>query len=341
MPHPTFDAVDSVRRRELSVSEYIEGVLSRDRTVLARAITLVESNHPRHERMAQEVLRGLLPHAGGAHRVGITGVPGAGKSTFIEALGTNLTEAGHRVAVLAIDPSSSLTGGSILGDKTRMGKLSTDPNAFIRPTPSSCTLGGVARKTRETMLVCEAGGFDVILVETVGVGQSETVVADMVDFFLVLMIAGAGDELQGIKRGVLEMADLVTINKCDGDNETRARLAQREYATALHFMRPKSPSWTVPVVTCSALNNIGLQEIWQRIDEHRQALTASGELPERRRKQLLSWMWSMIEEQLLAAFKEHPSVVARLGAAEQAVHSGTLTATEAALSLLDAFGIKS
>ncbi|HLU42943.1 MAG TPA: methylmalonyl Co-A mutase-associated GTPase MeaB, partial [Microthrixaceae bacterium] len=232
----------------LSVDAYVEGVLAGDRAVLARTITLVESRSPRHREAAREVLERLLPHTGGAHRVGITGVPGVGKSTFIDQLGVNLTSAGHRVAVLAVYPTSSRTGGSILGDKTRMERLAVDPDAFIRPSPAGATLGGVARSTRETILVCEAAGFDVVLVETVGVGQSETVVADMVDFFLVLMLAGAGDDLQGIKKGILELADMIAINKADGDNREQAERAAADYRAALHLMRPTSPTWTPPVV---------------------------------------------------------------------------------------------
>jgi LAO/AO transport system kinase len=250
------------RRRELSVDDYVQGILSGNRAVLARAITLVESNSAAHQELAQQVLIEVLPHTGKAHRVGITGVPGVGKSTFIETLGTQLTNTGSKVAVLAVDPSSGISGGSILGDKTRMSKLSVDPNAFIRPSPTSGSLGGVNRKTRETSLLCEAAGFDVILIETVGVGQSETVVAEMVDFFLVLMLAGAGDELQGIKRGILELADMVAINKADGANETQARVARSEYASAIRYLKPVSQDWAPPVLTCCGLNGLGLPELW-------------------------------------------------------------------------------
>lgn len=241
------------RRRSLSVDEYVEGILAGDRPILARAITLIESLHPAHEQLGQEVLTRVLPHTGRAHRLGISGVPGAGKSTFIESFGSYLTGRGKKVAVLAIDPSSARTGGSILGDKTRMQRLSADPHAFIRPSPSAGSLGGVARRTREASLLCEAAGFDVILIETVGVGQSEITVADMVDFFLVLMIPGAGDELQGIKKGILEIADLIAVNKADGEGLQPARRAARQYEAALETVRPGTPGWKTPVLTCSGL----------------------------------------------------------------------------------------
>ncbi len=339
MPHPSITPAPVPRRRELSVEEHVAGVLGGDRAIIGRTITLVESVLPAHEKKAQEVLVRLLPYAGNALRVGITGIPGAGKSTFIEALGTRLTRQGRRVAVLAIDPSSALTGGSILGDKTRMVELATDPNAFIRPSPSCCTLGGVARKTRETMIVCEAGGFDLVVIETVGVGQSETVVEEMVDFFLVLMVAGAGDELQGIKRGVLELADLIAVNKADGDNMLRADLSRRDYATALHFMRPKQPGWTPTALTCSARTGAGLDELWQQVMAHREQLSANGELERRRHQQRVRWMWSMIEERLLTTFKQHPAVVRELVQLEAAVIRGETTATQAAVRALEAFGL--
>lgn len=339
MPHPRIPETAFLRRRTLGVKDYVEGVLAGDRATLGRAITLVESVNPEHERLAEQVLLQLLPRTGTAMRIGITGIPGAGKSTFIEALGQRLTRQGHRVAVLAIDPSSATTGGSILGDKTRMVELSGDPNAFIRPSPSSGTLGGVARKTRETMLVCEAGGFDVIIVETVGVGQSETVVDSMVDFFLVLMVAGAGDELQGIKRGVLELADLIAVNKTDGDNVIRAELACREYATALHFMRPKHEGWTPPAQTCSAITGRGLSEIWESICSHREMLDRSGKLARMRQGQLVSWMWSMIDERLSSAFRTHRAVLQLAPTVERALAQGEVTAARAATTLLEAFGL--
>lgn len=317
----------------------MKGVLAGDRATLGRAITLIESVHPEHERLAEQVLVRLLPHSGRAMRIGITGIPGAGKSTFIEALGRRLTEANRRVAVLAVDPSSSTTGGSILGDKTRMVELAADPRAFIRPSPSSGTLGGVTRKTRETMVLCEAFGFDVVIIETVGVGQSETMVDDMVDFFLVLMVAGAGDELQGIKRGVLELADLIAVNKCDGDNVTRAELARREYATALHFMRPKHAVWAASARTCSALSGNGLAEIWAAIEAHRDAMTSAGQFESRRKRQLVQWMWSMIDERLRSAFRQHEGVIELAPRLESALTQGEVTAARAATTLLEAFGI--
>lgn len=316
---------------------YIDGVLAGDRVRLAQAITLIESRHPEHQKLAQEVLLGILPRTGGAHRVGITGVPGVGKSTFIDALGTMLTGREHRVAVLAVDPTSRRTGGSILGDKTRMARLSVDASAFIRPSPSSGTLGGVTRTTRETMLLCEAAGFDVILVETVGVGQSETVVAEMVDFFLVLMIAGAGDELQGIKKGVLELADMIAVNKADGENEARAKQAAGEYRSALHILNPASPTWTPPVMTCSGLKGLGLEKLWEQILLHRQKLTESGELEAKRREQQLRWMWSMLEDRLLTQLKSNAAVKKLLPEIEAGVVAGTLTPTLAVDRILDAF----
>ncbi len=257
---------------------YIEGVLAGDRRVLAKTITLLESARPDHREAARAVMAALLPHAGGAVRLGITGVPGVGKSTFIESFGTLLVEKGHRVAVLAVDPSSARSGGSVMADKTRMERLSTRREAFIRPSPSGGTLGGVARKTREAMLVCEAAGFDVVIVETVGVGQSEAAVASMVDFFLVLLLAGAGDELQGIKKGILELADALAVNKADGDNRAAAEKAARTYAMALHLLQPSSPDWTPPVLTCSALETAGVAKIWECVGDHRAALERTGEL---------------------------------------------------------------
>lgn len=324
--------------RELpEIEALVAGVRSGDRTMLGRAITLVESSRADHQARAQELLLALTPHAGNAHRVGVTGVPGVGKSTFIEALGTNLTAAGRRVAVLAVDPTSSRHGGSILGDKTRMPHLAVDPLAFIRPSPSSGTLGGVTRTTRETIVVVEAAGYDVVLVETVGVGQSETIVADMVDFFLVLMLAGAGDELQGIKRGVLELADMIAVNKADGDNEQRALAARAQYQAALHLMAPASPNWTPPVVTCSALHRIGLETLWDQIELHRRLLGETGELVENRRRQQLRWMWSMVESQLVAGLHAHPAVAALVPEVEARVLAGTETPTVGATTLLEAF----
>jgi LAO/AO transport system kinase len=327
---------DSPRRRALTVDDYVDGVRAGDRAILGRAISLVESNARAHHDLAQEVLTRLLPRTGRAQRVGISGVPGVGKSTFIEALGTNLTRKGHRVAVLAVDPTSERTKGSILGDKTRMVALTQDPSAFIRPTPSSGSLGGVGRKTRETMLLCEAAGFDVVLVETVGVGQSETMVADMVDFFVVLMLAGAGDELQGIKRGILEVADLVAVNKADGGNEQAAERARSEYAGALDLMRGRGE---VPVVKCSALTNHGLDTLWEEVERHRAVALASGALDRNRKRQLLRWMWQMVEGELFGTLRRTPSVMSVVPALEAGVHDGHLTATLAAEKILEAFGV--
>lgn len=325
-------------KRPETVDDYVDGVLSGNRAMIGRAITLVESRAERHQALAQEVLTRLLPYAGKAHRVGISGVPGVGKSTFIETFGTNLTAAGHKVAVLAVDPTSSRSGGSILGDKTRMAKLAADENAYIRPSPTQGHLGGVNRVTRETMIVCEAAGFDVVLVETVGTGQSETEVADMVDFFLVLMLPGAGDELQGVKKGILELADIVAVNKCDVD-ERKARGAKRDYENALHIMTPASANWKPPVLMISGLSNIGLDTLWEKIREHRQVLTESGELPAKRREQLRHWMWALVRARLVHAFEKHPDVGARLPDMEAAVSEGRLPPTKAAEELLAAFGI--
>jgi len=304
---------------------------------LARAITLVESRKHDHRALASELLTTLMPDTGGADRVGLTGVPGVGKSTFIDQFGSNLTAAGKRVAVLAVDPSSSRTGGAILGDKTRMERLSADPHAFIRPSPAGRSLGGVARATRESILLCEAAGFDVVLVETVGVGQSETTVSEMVDIFVVLMLAGAGDELQGIKRGVLEIADLITVNKADGDNIKRARMAAADYRRAIHLMTPASPNWTPPVMTRSALTNEGLPKIWDTIVEHRERLTATGERAARRQRQQIGWMWSLIGDGLLDEFRESATMATMLPDIEAAVLAGELPPAVAADRLLAAF----
>ncbi len=327
-----------LRRRALSADEYVAGVRAGDRAILGRAISLVESHAAPHQALAQEVLVRLLPFTGGAHRVGVTGVPGVGKSTFIEALGSNLTEAGHRVAVLAVDPTSERTRGSILGDKTRMVRLSQDRRAFIRPSPTSGSLGGVGRKTRETLLLCEASGFDVILIETVGVGQSETMVADMVDFFLVLLLAGAGDELQGIKRGILELADLVAVNKADADNAAAAERARGEYTRALELLRGRSNAWQVPVVTCSGLANRGLTEVWAHVERHRAEFTATGRLAQQRKQQLLRWMWQLVELDLIGSLHAHPGVQAQRPELERQVRDGELTATAAARRILRTFG---
>lgn len=317
-----------------SPDEYVEGVLSGNRLMLARTITLIESTLPDHQEMARNIVSQLLPHSGKGIRLGITGVPGAGKSTYIESFGTMLTAKGHKVAVLAIDPSSNRSGGSILGDKTRMEKLAVDPNAFIRPTPSGGTLGGVSRKTRETMLVCEAAGYDVVIIETVGVGQSETTVASMVDFFLVLLIAGGGDELQGIKKGVLEVADAIAINKADGDNVNRAEISKKEYQTALHMLMPTSPNWSPQVLTCSALKKTGIEEIWNTILEHRDKLEKSGEMSEKRQSQSLEWMSFLIDDGLRSWFHNNPEVKELLPKLTSDVQQDKKSPTAAADTLL-------
>ncbi|GAA1097804.1 MULTISPECIES: methylmalonyl Co-A mutase-associated GTPase MeaB [Kitasatospora] len=324
--------------RTIDLDQYRQGVLDGSRAWIARAITLVESIRPDHRELAQRLLVDLLPHSGRAVRVGITGVPGVGKSTFIEALGTMLTGMGHRVAVLAVDPTSSRTGGSILGDKTRMEKLSVDPNAFVRPSPTSGTLGGVARATRESMVVMEAAGYDVVLVETVGVGQSETTVAGMVDSFLLLTLARTGDQLQGIKKGVLELADLVAVNKADGPHERDAKAAARELAGALRLLQPPDAAWTPPVLTCSGLGGLGLDVLWDRLQQHRSLLDATGALDAKRRDQQVDWTWAMVHDQLLARLREHPEVRRLVPVVEEQVRQGTLTATLAAQRILDGFG---
>ncbi len=329
-------------RRDLSVEEHVQGVLAGDRAVLARTITLLESARPDHQARAQQVLARLLPSAGGAHRLGITGVPGVGKSTFIEALGSHLTAAGRRVAVLAVDPTSQVTGGSILGDKTRMSRLASDPMAFVRPSPAGATLGGVAARTREALLVCEAAGYDVVLVETVGTGQSEATVASMVDTFLVLLLTGAGDELQGIKRGVLELAHLFAITKADGDNVPRARAAARQLETALRLTRhptdhADAPGWEPPVLTVSGLTGEGVAALWEQALAHRAQAEASGAWEAARRGQQVRWMWSLVEEGLLAALRRAPRVARLLPEVEAAVREGRLPPGLAARRILEAF----
>jgi LAO/AO transport system kinase len=310
-----------------------------ERSVLARAITLVESRKAEHRIRARALVQAILPDTGRALRVGITGVPGVGKSTTIDALGTRLTAAGRRVAVLAVDPSSSRAGGSILGDKTRMARLANDRNAYIRPSPASGTLGGVAAKTRETMLLCEAAGFDVVLVETVGVGQSETAVADMTDFFLALMLPGAGDELQGIKRGILELADMIAVNKADGEGAARAAAAAAEYRAALQILQPASPDWRPPVVLISGLADQGLDAMWALIEEHRDRGEASGERARRRRGQQVKWFRTMLEERFLARLQADPRVKARLSGLEAAVAAGSLLAESAVEEIAGTLGL--
>jgi LAO/AO transport system kinase len=310
-----------------------------DRATLARAITLIESKRADHQQTAHKLVQELLAETGNATRVGITGSPGVGKSTTIDALGTYLTLKGHKVAVLAVDPSSTRTGGSILGDKTRMARLANDEHAFIRPSPAAGTLGGVAAKTRETMLICEAAGFDVILVETVGIGQSETAVADMTDFFLVLMLPGAGDELQGIKKGVVELADMIAVNKADGDNIKRAKAAAGEYRAALHILTPRSPNWPPPVTTYSALTGNGIPDLWEKVQAHGQQLTATGEFAARRREQQVKWMWAMLEDRFHLKLKTDAKLKARLPAIEKAVAAGTLSPALAVDEIATALGV--
>jgi len=313
---------------------YVSGVLERNRRVLAKTITLIESSHAEHQALARTVLDQLLPYTGKSVRLGITGVPGVGKSTFIERFGMMLVKEGHQVAVLAVDPSSTKSGGSIMADKTRMERLSVEKDAFIRPSPSGDTLGGVARKTRETMLLCEAAGFDVIIVETLGVGQSEIRVASMVDFFLILMLAGAGDELQGIKKGILEMADAIAINKADGDNVEKAEKAKKAYSAALNLLHPDSPTWTPPVLTCSAMEMQGVDRIWDTILVHNKKLIDSGELVDKRKRQALDWMWSIVEQGLKDRFYKHPDIEKVLPKITYEVEKGLTAPTDAAYALL-------
>jgi LAO/AO transport system kinase len=356
------------RRRDLSLDEYVAGVQAGDVAILARALTLVESSHARHARMAEELLTRLLPSTGQAIRVGITGAPGSGKSTFIESLGLMLARLGRKIAVLAVDPSSGISGGSILGDKTRMAGLAAHPSAYIRPSPSAGTLGGVARKTREGMLVCEAAGFDVVLIETVGVGQSETMVADLTDCFLALLLPGAGDELQGIKRGLLEFVDVVAVNKADGATRAAAELAARQYSAALSTLAPRAmpalapqpeddhrydgpsgPSTsdgmrsvpaTVPaVLTCSALRHEGVDRVWEALERTYRVRRETGELAARRRQQNLRWLWNIIDDRLRQAIRSHPAVDAVRASLEQDVAAGVVSPEAAARRILDEFGI--
>ena len=323
--------------RNYDLATLIPAVCRGERAAIGRAITLVESRRADHRALAQKMLLELGDRASEAIRLGITGVPGVGKSTFIEALGLNLIGEGHRVAVLAVDPSSSRTGGSILADKTRMQELSRHADAFVRPSPSSGTLGGVTRTTRETMVIVEAAGFDIVLVETVGVGQSETAVADMVDFFLVLMLSGAGDEFQGIKKGVLELADMLAVNKADGDNATRAQEAAARYRSALSMLAPKNPAWRPPVLTCSGQHNLGLKEIWSKISAHRAQMSASGELTQLRAGQRRRWMWAMVQDALLQALGDQAAVRSLRQNVETALDAAETTPALGAQALLDAF----
>jgi LAO/AO transport system kinase len=321
----------------MEVSALAEGVRAGAPATVARAITLVESTRRDHQEQAQELLATLTPYAGGSHRVGISGVPGVGKSTFIDELGSRLTTAGHRVAVLAVDPSSTRTRGSILGDKTRMARLAADPAAYIRPSPTAGTLGGVAKATREAIVIVEAAGYDIVVVETVGVGQSEVAVADMVDSFLLLALARTGDQLQGIKKGILEIADVISINKADGPHADEARRAARELAGALRLLRGDEKSWETPVLTCSAIEGSGVDEVWGRLTAHREYLEANGEFTERRRRQQVDWMWAMARETVLGRFLADPAVRAAAREAEAGILDGTRTPGQAVEELLRAY----
>lgn len=329
--------VMQMRKKQPTAAGLIAGILAGDKTALSRAITLVESKNPAHLEKANAVINGCLPHADKSVRIGITGVPGVGKSTFIEAFGKHLTGLGKKVAVLAVDPSSALSHGSILGDKTRMEELVKDENAYIRPSASGDTLGGVARKTREAIILCEACGFDTIIIETVGVGQSETAVHSMVDFFLLLQIAGAGDELQGIKRGIMEMADLIVINKADGDNLKRARLAKTEYNRALHLFPAKQSGWQPKVSTCSALNQEGIADVWQELENYFEATKTSGFFDAHRREQNAYWLTETINEQLKTDFYNRPGIAALLEENKLLVQQNLLSPFAAAQLLLEAY----
>ncbi len=328
-------------RKRLPVNTYVEGILKADRVLLSRAITLVESKLPADNALAMQIIEQVLPHTGNSVRLGITGVPGVGKSTFIEAFGTYITGLGKKLAVLAIDPSSQKTKGSIMGDKTRMEALAHNPAAYIRPSPTGYSLGGVSARTRETMLLCEAAGFDVIIIETVGVGQSETAVHGMVDFFLLLMLAGAGDELQGIKRGIMEMADAIAINKADGDNVKAANRAKAEYKAALHLFPATDSGWVPEVITCSAMANSGIDAVWQLVMKHHQQLQAGGHLARHRQQQQTQWMYEVIDESLRNSFYRNEGVANALSQQLKQVQAGAVSATAAAQSLLNLYQNKS
>ncbi|WP_216828386.1 methylmalonyl Co-A mutase-associated GTPase MeaB [Alkalihalobacterium elongatum] len=325
------------RRRQLSVDDYVKGVLAGNRAIIAQAITLVESNSQKHIQLGQEVLKKLMPYTGNSIRIGFTGVPGAGKSTLIEAFGTMLCDQGHKVAVLAVDPSSSLSKGSILGDKTRMENLSRNQNAYVRPSPAGGTLGGVARKSRETLLICEAAGYDVIIVETVGVGQSEITVRSMVDFFLVIMLTGAGDELQGMKKGVMEIADAIFINKADGNNKQAALNARAEYNRLLHFLQPATKGWETQAYTVSALTGEGVPNIWEVIQRYEQETKSSGVFDERRKQQMLDWVRTLIEDQLKTRFYQNAKVKENIPIIEKLLINGETSPTLAVQSLLEIY----
>lgn len=321
--------------KNYTAEELIDGIINKNRMLLSKAITIIESNAPKHFEMGQQIIKGILPYTGKSIRVGITGVPGAGKSTFIEALGSRLCDMGKNVAVLAVDPSSSITKGSILGDKTRMETLSKKPNAFIRPSPSGGTLGGVTRKSRETMLLCEAFGYDTILVETVGVGQSETTVRSMVDFFLMVALTGAGDDLQGIKKGIMEIADAILVNKADGDNKPKALVARADYEQVLHYLRPATEGWVTKAYTCSAYTGEGVMEMWEVIEEFNKMMVDSGRLEKRRKDQTLEWVNHMTEEHVHNLVFNNPNVIEAMLETEKLIRADQISATMAAQNLID------
>lgn len=328
------------KRKKLEISDYVKGVLDQNLVVLSKTITLIESNSRKHIDMAQEVIKNLLPKTGNSIRIGITGPPGAGKSTFIESFGLYLCEQGLKVAVLAVDPSSSITKGSVLGDKTRMENLSRHKNSFIRPSPSSGTLGGVTRKTRETVLACEAAGYDVLLIETIGVGQSEITVRSMVDFFMLLLIPGSGDELQGIKKGVVEIADAIVVNKAEGDNKVRAQLTKRDYQNALQLLNDATSGWKTKVKLISALKNIGIEDIWTMINDFTINTKSSGIFDQRRKEQTLQWMHSLLEESILNRIYSNPDISDNIRLFEKKVMAAETTPTQAVNNIMDMLNIK-